>query len=429
MKKISKIMTAAAAVVTVLAVSASSVSANEVFSDINEERADSEAIMKMYNAGYIAGYKDGSFRPDGSITRAELVRIVNQTLQFSDPDEDAENAYSDVYENEWYYNDLLIAQERDYVEGFPDGTFKPNDNITRQQFCTIVSRLFGFEAPQIIETKVEDEITGWATNYVYAVLSAGVMELEEGNLFRATENITRGEVCLAMSQFIIDEEIPEDSSVIETIKRRNSGGGSGSGSGSGTGSSTGSDSNTSSGSTGSDSGTSSGGSTGSNSGASSGGSTGSNSGTSSGGSTGSNSGTSSGGTSSGGTSSGSEQTKPETPTKEPVTESTTELTPQKPVLDEKTRSSLENVYSDLKSAQSKAPNRSIYSLIAGIRTNISNYLSDPSMDLDSAADALTAQYRALSADDRAKTQDLIIEACKISELRLLKDKFFPDLDM
>lgn len=411
MKKISKIMTAAAAVVTVLAVSASSVSANEVFSDINEERADSEAIMKMYNAGYIAGYKDGTFRPDGSITRAELVRIVNQTLQFSDPDEGAENAYSDVYENEWYYNDLLIAQERDYVEGFPDGTFKPNDNITRQQFCTIVSRLFGFEAPQIIETKVEDEITGWATNYVYAVLSAGVMELEEGNLFRATENITRGEVCLAMSQFIIDEEIPEDSSVIETIKRRNSGGGSGSGSGSGTGSSTGSDSNTSSnGSTGSDSGTSSGGSTGSDSGTSSGG-------------------TSSGGTSSGGTSSGSEQTNPETTTKEPVTETTTELTPQKPVLDEKTRSSLENVYSDLKSAQSKAPNRSIHSLIVGIRTNISNYLSDPSMDLDSAADTLTAQYRALSADDRAKTQDLIIEACKISELRLLKDKFFPDLDM
>ncbi|MCD7854473.1 MAG: S-layer homology domain-containing protein [Clostridiales bacterium] len=405
MKVFLKALAISALAASLMTVSASA--AETAFPDVDPETKQGAAIEKMYEAGCVAGYEDGTFRPDGSITRAELVRIMNLTLQFEQADETAVSVYSDVVEGAWYYNDLLIAQEQGYVAGFPDGTFRPGENITRQQFCTIVSQLFGFEPSEEYTEVVSDEITGWASDYVYAVLASGVMELEENNTFRATQNITRGEVCLAAAQFLIQDNISE---IISSVI-----------------SDTDTDSETATTDSSSSSSSSSGGG-GSSSGSSSSGSSSSSETTtttdSSSETTTSSSSSSSSGSSSSGSSSGSSSST------DNETETTTEAAAETTTVDDDTITALNKVYNNLYNAQLDAPNTAVRNIIRNIRTYIKSYLNDhDSVDIDAAGDDIKAQYKALSDSNKTALQDLVLENCSLSDLSKLKNVFFPNLSL
>ncbi|MCD8238003.1 MAG: S-layer homology domain-containing protein [Clostridiales bacterium] len=396
MKVFLKALAVSALAASLMTVSAAA--AETTFPDVDTETEQGAAIEKMYEAGCVTGYEDGTFRPNGYITRAELVRIMNLTLQFEQIDEDAVSVYSDVEEGAWYYNDLLIAQEQGYVAGFPDGTFHPGDNITRQQFCTIVSQLFGFKPSEEYTETVSDEITGWASDYVYAVLASGVMELEENNTFRATENITRGEVCLAASQFLLQDNISEIiSSVISDTDTTDD------------------DSETTTSSS-SSSGSSSSGGGGSSSGSSS--SSSSETTTTTDSSSETTTASSSGSSSSGSSSS----TDSSTTTTEAETETTT--------IDSDTLTVLNRVYNNLYAAQLSAPNSATRNVIRNVRTYIKSYMNDPaSVDIDAAGDDIIAQYRALSDANKTTLQDLVLENCSLSDLSKLKNIFFPNLSL
>ncbi|MCD7904758.1 MAG: S-layer homology domain-containing protein [Clostridiales bacterium] len=372
------------------------------FSDVDSETEAGAAIAKMYENGYITGYTDGTFRPDGSITRAELVRIVNQTLRLERISEDTVSSYSDVEEAAWYYEDIIIAQEQGYVSGFPDGTFRPNENITREQFCTILSQFYSFSPLESYTEVVSDEISGWAEDYVYAVLSYGIMNLEDDNAFRATENITRGEVCLAMVNFIITDEgevsdilssIISDTESSSTGSSSSSSGSSSSGGGSSSGSSSSSSGSSSSSSSSSET------------------TTESDSETTTDGDTETTTSSSSSGSS-------SSTTDSTTTTTETETETTT--------IDSETLAAVKSVYNSLQYAQINATNSSVKSFIKNIRAYLKSYMNDPSMDIDAAADDIISQYRSLSTEEKALAQDLILEYCSLTQLMDLKNTLLPN---
>ncbi|MBR1442774.1 MAG: S-layer homology domain-containing protein [Firmicutes bacterium] len=178
-----------------------------VFPDVTGD-TQRAAVMKMYENGYIAGYEDGSFKPDNEITRAELVRVINQVFGYERKDGSEEKPFADINEKDWFYNDVMIAKDNSYIFGFPDDTFRPKENFTRQQVCVVLNSILGYQSrPK--EVVVTDTISPWAENYVLSVVSNGVFDLEEGGRFRATENITRGEVCIALAKYIYSEEETE----------------------------------------------------------------------------------------------------------------------------------------------------------------------------------------------------------------------------
>lgn len=174
------------------------------FKDVSEDTKNYKEIVKMYEAGYIKGYGDDNFKPDGNITRAELVVILNKLFMF-DEETDYTKKFTDVAEANWFYEPVMKAGAVGYIAGFPDGSFKPNDNFTRQQFCVVLSQINNFEKLEF-DKEVKDAISPWASDYVYKVLSNRVMLLESGDTFRATENITRSEVCAALAGFIVESE-------------------------------------------------------------------------------------------------------------------------------------------------------------------------------------------------------------------------------
>ncbi len=179
---------------------------NVKFTDLDETYWAYESIQKLVDAEVIVGYPDGTFQPDGNITRAELVKIAN--LVFSYVEKQETTNFTDIKADDWFYDNVLIAQNSGYIDGYEDGTFKPNNDITRQELCKILDSINTFvELPY--DNAVADEVSPWAVEFVNRVISNRIMTLDENNNFRATEKATRAEVCDALAKFLIIEEEPE----------------------------------------------------------------------------------------------------------------------------------------------------------------------------------------------------------------------------
>lgn len=205
--KLKRILAGALAVACVSSINvfAADATSKTGFSDVNESTAEGQAIVKMYEAGYIKGYEDGTFKPDGNITRAELTRVFNQVFGYKADEEKLKSVknFADNNENDaWYYNDVRIAQSNGYINGFGDNTFRPKDNFTRQQTCVVLAQAAKLSTEVKDDIKISDEVSPWAESYVKRAISAGAFSLEKNDTFRATDNITRGEVCLALAKYI-----------------------------------------------------------------------------------------------------------------------------------------------------------------------------------------------------------------------------------
>lgn len=133
------------------------------YPDVAFNKWYNNAISTLSNMGIICGYPDGSFRPDAPITRAELTKIAASF--FSDPRVATtyDGRFSDVHGAEWYISYLMTALEEGLIEGYPDGSFRPNRPITRAETCTIVNRTLG-RKPEKDHLLPESDMINWPDN-------------------------------------------------------------------------------------------------------------------------------------------------------------------------------------------------------------------------------------------------------------------------
>ena len=108
------------------------------YSDCNADLWCNNAISTLSNMGIIDGYSDGTFRPYGKITSAQFAKIA--VGFFETTTQEYQGYYSDIPENAWFTNYVEAASRVGLIQGFADGTFRPNVNITRAQACVIVNR-------------------------------------------------------------------------------------------------------------------------------------------------------------------------------------------------------------------------------------------------------------------------------------------------
>ena len=133
------------------------------YSDVPGNKWYNNAISTLTNMGIICGYPDGTFRPDAPITRAELTKIAAGF--FSDPRVAAtyDGRFSDVHGAEWYISYLMTAIKEGLIEGYPDGSFRPDRPITRAETCTIVNRTLG-RKPEKDHLLPESVMINWPDN-------------------------------------------------------------------------------------------------------------------------------------------------------------------------------------------------------------------------------------------------------------------------
>ena len=196
MKKQKRCMALAAALTMSLAISSTALAA--VPSDIGGHWAQG-TIIQWTSKGYISGYEDGTFKPDNSITRAEFVRLVNQSMGYTKTG----NAYfSDVSSSYWGYNDIQKGVAAGYVRGDGNGKFRPNDPVSRQEAAVMISQICGLGQDFSAAAKYTDYryIPSWAAGYVGAVSKAGIMSGYPDGDFKGDRYLSRAEAVIALDK-------------------------------------------------------------------------------------------------------------------------------------------------------------------------------------------------------------------------------------
>ena len=94
----------------------------------------------LASLGIINGVGNNRCEPERAITRAEFTAIA---MRFADLEAGGENIFSDVHEDEWFYDIVVGSIQYGWINGYPDGTFRPYSTITRAEVTTIVNRMLG----------------------------------------------------------------------------------------------------------------------------------------------------------------------------------------------------------------------------------------------------------------------------------------------
>ena len=111
------------------------------FSDVSADKWYNNAVSTLCHMGVLGGYSDGTFRPNAPITRAEFAKIA---VSFSQANGSAVYSYfTDVKTTDWFAPYVTAAKDSGLIEGYSDGSFKPENRITRAEACTIVNRVLG----------------------------------------------------------------------------------------------------------------------------------------------------------------------------------------------------------------------------------------------------------------------------------------------
>lgn len=170
-----------------------------VLSDIQGHWAES-AILNFVQEGYIGGYEDGTFKPNDGITRAEFIKLVNQLFNFK---EKGEISFEDVKESNWYYEAVRLAVQEGYVS---DGKkFRPNDKITREEISTMITRIMNNKDPKtdkIMNYSDLKSISNWAKTSLEGAIEAGFIGGYEDNTIRPKEVATRAQAVAILSRII-----------------------------------------------------------------------------------------------------------------------------------------------------------------------------------------------------------------------------------
>ena len=117
---------------------------SNTFSDVAKSHWAANYIGYMQQFGIITGYADGSFRPDASVTRAEFAAIASRFERLTD----GTKSFSDVPSSHWAAKYINFAATRGWVNGYADGTFRPNNSITRAEVAAVTCRLLERNADQ-----------------------------------------------------------------------------------------------------------------------------------------------------------------------------------------------------------------------------------------------------------------------------------------
>lgn len=125
------------------------------FSDVSADKWYNNAVSTLCHMGVLGGYSDGTFRPNAPITRAEFAKIAVSFAQINGFSE--YGYFTDVDSSDWYAPYVDAAKSVGLIEGYSDGSFKPENKITRAEACTIVNRVLG-RKPSKNNMKISDRI-------------------------------------------------------------------------------------------------------------------------------------------------------------------------------------------------------------------------------------------------------------------------------
>ena len=176
--------------------------------------ADSFSIIRLKtgNGGskaYISGYEDGTFRPDNTITRAEAAAIIARCSSDFDENKTYSSNFTDVSGDEWYANYVGYATEKGYISGYDGGPFKADIDITRGELAVILSKYGSFDGDGICTEFSDVPNDYYATGYIKSLYDENIVSGYEDGTFKPDNSVTRAEAVTMMNK-VLDNPIAEN---------------------------------------------------------------------------------------------------------------------------------------------------------------------------------------------------------------------------
>ncbi|MCC8097407.1 MAG: S-layer homology domain-containing protein [Eubacterium sp.] len=182
---------------------ADSTSAEYAFPDLEETPWAAEAVNYLASLKIVNGYNDGTFLPKNNVTRADFIIMLLNTLGVSG---EAEGSFTDVREDKYYANYVCLAKDLGIAKGYSDGSFAPEDYITRQDMMVLTARAYeAVTGKTISSSNTEaladfsdtDEISSYAEESIIGMVEAGIINGSNGNI-SPLANTTRAETAVIM---------------------------------------------------------------------------------------------------------------------------------------------------------------------------------------------------------------------------------------
>lgn len=131
------------------------VTITKTFDDVPANAWYAKAVNTLASLGVVSGVGNGDFEPERSITRAEFTSIA---MKFAEGKTGGTNIFSDVKSTDWFYRAVVNSTQYGWIHGYGDGTFRPNNPITRVEVTAIVNNMLGREADVDFVTEHYDEL-------------------------------------------------------------------------------------------------------------------------------------------------------------------------------------------------------------------------------------------------------------------------------
>ncbi len=173
-----------------------------------------ELLEKEIHFNYVIGYTDGTIRPGNNISRAEVATIFFRLLtdEAREQYNKTTTSYSDIKDGAWCCRAVATLTNAGVINGYTDGTFRPNAPITRAELATIIARFAKLD----VNTKTFSDITGhWAQKNIELAVGNGWINGYEDGTFRPNNNITRAET-FAMINRVLDRQTESVSDLLPT---------------------------------------------------------------------------------------------------------------------------------------------------------------------------------------------------------------------
>lgn len=177
------------------------------FTDIGEFAWAEDSIKYLAEKNILSGYEDGSFRPHNYLSRAEFAKIISHMLSLTEPADDT-CEFLDVKSEAWYASYVKKTAASKIFNGYEDKTFRPESNITREEFAAILGRAAEFQNLSLPSKRSdtgfydEQNISRYAASYIEALYAAGIINGDENGLFRPQDFLTRAEAASGIYRFI-----------------------------------------------------------------------------------------------------------------------------------------------------------------------------------------------------------------------------------
>ena len=181
------------------------ISSTHPFIDLSADHWASDPVQYLLSQQVISGYADGTFRPDGNVTRAQFAKILVGAMGW-DLLAPQSPTFSDVGTDFWAYSYIETAVAHGVISGYEDGTFRPYKDVTRAQVAkmVVVSREWVVDMPAS-SSFADVSPTDWSYVYVETVNAAQVMSGYADNTFRPDAPATRAQIAKILTYSLFSD--------------------------------------------------------------------------------------------------------------------------------------------------------------------------------------------------------------------------------